>query len=63
MTEAYGKSARIENSCNGFKCSGVWPVDPSIFKELDFLSAECLNTTLDQNKEDSECLDQEKTLG
>ncbi|XP_045462177.1 uncharacterized protein LOC123672207 [Harmonia axyridis] len=63
VTEAYGKAATIENSCNGFKCSGVWPVDSSIFKESDFLPAECLKTTLDHNnnEEDSECLDQEKT--
>lgn len=68
VTEAYGKAATIENSSHGFKCSGVWPVDSSIFKEIDFLPAECLNATsdqcegngtkmlTDQNRNDSELL-------
>lgn len=62
VTEAYSKAATIENALNGFKCSGVWPVDSSVFKESDFLPAECLNTPVDKGKEASECLDQEKTF-
>ncbi|XP_046663524.1 MFS-type transporter clz9-like [Homalodisca vitripennis] len=61
LKEAYCKAATIENSCNGFKCSGVWPIDPSIFTESDFLPAECLNSTLDQNKNKDEYSDQGQT--
>ncbi|XP_039294504.1 jerky protein-like [Nilaparvata lugens] len=51
VNEAYCKAATIENSCNGFKCSGVWPVDASIFSEMDFLPAECLNKSSEENLE------------
>jgi hypothetical protein len=65
VTEAFGKAATVENSAHGFKCSGVWPVDPSVFKDTDFLPAESLNMTLPEaietnnvpeNEEHNACL-------
>lgn len=42
-TEAYGKTATIENVANGFRACGVWPADRTVFQESDFAAAENLN--------------------
>lgn len=41
--EAYGKAATIENATSGFKVTGIYPVDRTVFKESDFVAADNLN--------------------
>lgn len=41
--EAYGKAATIENAINGFRVSGVWPADRTVFQDHEFMAAENLN--------------------
>ena len=37
--EAYLNAASMTNTINGFRKTGVWPVDRLVFKEVDFLTA------------------------
>lgn len=37
VNDAFSKAARLEIAQNGFKCSGIYPLKPEIFADLDFL--------------------------
>lgn len=63
MTEAFSKAATIENSTQGFKCSGVWPVDPSVFKETDFLPAERLSLILPEANKTNNVTNEDQMIG
>lgn len=57
-TEAYSKAATIENAINGFRVTGVWPVDRSVFKDCDFAAAEnliqlCMHTDPESSKKEA----------
>ncbi|CAH2099325.1 unnamed protein product [Euphydryas editha] len=45
FTEAYQKAAVIGNVTNGFKASGIWPLNRNIFPEHLFEAAENMNAT------------------
>lgn len=34
---AYEKAATVEKATKGFKCTGIWPFDPTVFSDADFL--------------------------
>lgn len=53
-TEAYGKAATIENATNGFRISGVWPVDRLVFKDSDFVAADNLNQIENDENQNTE---------
>lgn len=37
--EAYPKAVSPENVMNGFKCTGIWPLNQNVFSEDDYLSS------------------------
>ncbi|CAH1986880.1 unnamed protein product [Acanthoscelides obtectus] len=39
LSDAYAKTASICTIMNGFKITGIWPVDRSVFSETDFIAA------------------------
>nr|CAD7198813.1 unnamed protein product [Timema douglasi] len=49
VAEAYARAATVENSINGFRGCGIWPVDRNVFKDSDFLPAEYLEPSEDSN--------------
>lgn len=52
LGEAYGRAATVENAINGFRASGVWPVNRHVFKDSDFVPSETLklnNIQADKN--------------
>jgi hypothetical protein len=44
LAEAYSKAASLSNAANGFKATGIWPVDRAVFSEHDFVVSENLNS-------------------
>lgn len=46
FNKAYGKTATVENACQGFKSTGLWPVDADIFPDHLFEPAETTNIPL-----------------
>lgn len=45
--EAYGKAATVQNGCNGFKSTGIWPLNPEIFPDYMYEPAETTNIPLE----------------
>lgn len=43
FNQAYGKTASVQNACNGFKSTGLWPVNPDIFPDHFFEPSETTN--------------------
>lgn len=43
FNQAYGKTASVQNACNGFKNTGLWPVNPDIFPDHFFEPVEKTN--------------------
>lgn len=43
FNQAYGKTASVQNACNCFKNTGLWPVNPDIFPDNFFEPAETTN--------------------
>lgn len=43
FNSAYGKAATIQNACNGYKKTGIWPVDSNVFPDYLFEPAETTN--------------------
>ncbi|KAH9632846.1 hypothetical protein HF086_013633 [Spodoptera exigua] len=46
FNEAYGKAATVQNACNGFKSTGIWPLNPEIFPDYMYEPAETTNIPL-----------------
>lgn len=44
--KAYGKAATIHNAVNGFKKTGLWPVDPNFFPDYMYEPSETTNIPL-----------------
>ncbi|XP_018399528.1 PREDICTED: uncharacterized protein LOC108777200, partial [Cyphomyrmex costatus] len=42
LSEAYLKIATMSNAVNGFKATGIWPVDRHIFNNTDFIAVDTL---------------------
>lgn len=61
VAEAYGKAATIENSINGFRCTGIWPLDNTVLKDCDFAPAEYLNQTDDPTPTNENCVSSRST--
>nr|CAH7765086.1 unnamed protein product [Callosobruchus chinensis] len=40
LNEAYSRAATLENAANGFRASGVWPVNRHVFQDSDFVAYE-----------------------
>lgn len=51
LSEAYVRVATMSNAMNGFKATGVWPVDRQVFKDTDFVAAKTL-TPEENDRED-----------
>lgn len=47
FNEAYGKAATVQNACNGFKNTGIWPLNPEIFPDYMYEPAETTNIPLE----------------
>jgi hypothetical protein len=37
LAEAYGRAASVGTAMNGFERSGIWPLNPEVFQESDFV--------------------------
>ena len=37
LGESYGRAATIQNAVSGFSKTGIWPLDPNIFQDSDFV--------------------------
>ncbi|CAH1996882.1 unnamed protein product [Acanthoscelides obtectus] len=48
LSDAYAKTASISTIMNGFKRTGLWPVDRTVFSETDFIAA---NAVLENDSE------------
>lgn len=42
LGQAYGKAATVENSVNGFRKCGIWPVNRHVFADVDFAASDAL---------------------
>lgn len=54
LAEAYVKIATMSNAMNGFKATGIWPVDRHVFKDTDFIVAETLMSSENCHKSQEE---------
>ncbi len=52
LNEAYSSAACIKNAQKGFKATGIWEVDRTVFTENDFLPSENLNSAANQNDDE-----------
>ena len=44
LTPAYEKAASAQNAVSGFKTPGIWPYNPSVFGDEDFVPASIMGT-------------------
>lgn len=51
--EAYLKASTPTNAINGFRRTGIVPMDPEIFTEADFIASECTDEPLIESNEQS----------
>lgn len=42
FADAYGKAAQIATAENGFRATGLWPLNPSVFSDEDFAHSNLL---------------------
>ena len=49
--EAYAKVVDMEIAINGFRDTGIWPVDNSLFREEDFAPSKLLKGETSPNKQ------------
>ncbi|KAJ4435553.1 hypothetical protein ANN_18169 [Periplaneta americana] len=62
FNKAYSRVASVEKAARGFQCAGIWPLNPDVFDDDDFMAAENLqqretqteNNTLPVADEDNE---------
>lgn len=59
ISEAYEKAATLSNAASGFRATGIWPVDRSVFSDADFAASENLNSQVpvsevEEDKENNE---------
>ncbi|KAJ8872986.1 hypothetical protein PR048_026602 [Dryococelus australis] len=47
LGEAYEQTAVISTAANGFKKSGVWPVDRAVFTDQHFVASDILNQDIE----------------
>lgn len=47
---AFVQSANMKTAINGFKATGIWPPDPNVFSEEDFLPAATTEITLNEKE-------------
>nr|XP_047137615.1 uncharacterized protein LOC124814102 [Hydra vulgaris] len=52
--EAYSKVVGMEIAINGFRDTGIWPVDSSVFREEDFVPCEILSGETSSNAKASQ---------
>ena len=46
---AYMRTASVEKGVNGFKSTGIWPYNPDVFGEKDYMPAEVTDTPLEES--------------
>ncbi|CAH1970057.1 unnamed protein product [Acanthoscelides obtectus] len=56
LSDAYAKTASISTIMNGFKRTGIWPVDCTVFSEIDFIAANALLEDGSENASEAENL-------
>ncbi|CAH2007781.1 unnamed protein product [Acanthoscelides obtectus] len=56
FNQAYGKTASVQNACNGFKNTGLWPVNPDIFPDHFFEPAETTNMPIASTAHNSDSI-------
>nr|CAH7743445.1 unnamed protein product [Callosobruchus chinensis] len=49
LDEAYARAAVIANAMNGFRSTGIWPVDRNVFSDADFIPADVLSQNHNMN--------------
>lgn len=43
VADAYKQVCRLDIAENGFKCTGIYPINPQIFSDLDFMGSDITN--------------------
>lgn len=56
FNKAYGKTASVQNACNGFKNTGMWPENPGIFPDHFFELAETTKMLIDSTADNSDSI-------
>ncbi|XP_030758190.1 uncharacterized protein LOC115883904 [Sitophilus oryzae] len=64
LGEAYAKAASVGNAVSGFAKCGIWPLDPNVFDDNEFVSLpsdnmDCINTPKDQIEPKTQAVAQE----
>jgi len=52
LGKAYLKAATMTTAINGFKATGIWPLDPNNFNESDFLASATTEIELENQEKD-----------
>ena len=62
-SSAFIRAATMPTAINGFRTTGIWPVDPSVFSKVDFVSASTTDLReADGNNEDNFLIGQRNKL-
>lgn len=54
---AYAQTATMNKALNAFQLCGIWPLNPNILNDDDFLPSTVTDQTVDENIENSQPLD------
>ena len=44
LGDSYGRAAMVQNAVSGFRKTGLWPLDMSVFPDSEFAAAEVTDT-------------------
>lgn len=63
LNDAYGQTVTLSNSENGYRATGLWPVNHTVFLDHDFFASDNLNSILDSSVGPNYITEEPKTHG